>query len=76
MLALQTLSNISLVNHLIVSQAVNLRDKSWNKANQILETQYGSAAVRGIDNTADIVDKLIDKYFLPTEGEEAIGKFI
>ncbi|XP_076547994.1 lipid storage droplets surface-binding protein 2-like [Osmia lignaria lignaria] len=72
MLALQTLSNISLVNHLIISQAVNLRDKSWDKANQILETQYGSAAVRGIDNTADIVDKLIDKYFLPTEDEEAI----
>ncbi|XP_012140331.2 lipid storage droplets surface-binding protein 2 [Megachile rotundata] len=72
MMAVQTLSNITSVNHLILARAANLRDKSWNKANQILETQYGSAAVRGFDNTADIVDKLIDKYFIPTEDEQTM----
>lgn len=65
-------SSISLVNNLIISQALSLRDISWNKANQILETQYGSAAVRGLDSTADIVDKLIDKFFPATKDEQSI----
>lgn len=51
-----------------------MRDISWNKANQILETQYGSAAVRGLDSTADIVDKLIDKFFPATKDEQSVGK--
>ncbi|XP_043508536.1 lipid storage droplets surface-binding protein 2-like [Frieseomelitta varia] len=62
-------TSISLANELIISQALSLRDLSWNKANQILETQYGSAAVRGLDSTADVVDKLIDRYF-PAIGDE------
>ncbi|XP_043590317.1 lipid storage droplets surface-binding protein 2-like [Bombus pyrosoma] len=61
--------SISLVNELIISQALSFRDISWSKANQILETQYGSAAVRGLDSTADAVNKLIDKYF-PATGDE------
>ncbi|XP_011691456.1 PREDICTED: lipid storage droplets surface-binding protein 2-like [Wasmannia auropunctata] len=60
---------ISHVNDLILEQAANLRDISWNTANQILDTRYGSVAVRGIDNTAGVVDKLIDRYF-PATGEE------
>ncbi|XP_076238400.1 lipid storage droplets surface-binding protein 2-like [Calliopsis andreniformis] len=77
MLALQTVQpavwSISQTNHAIVSQALNLRDKSWNKANQILETQYGSAAVRGLDNTAVVMDNLIDKFLPPTGDEKEIG---
>lgn len=65
-------SSITLANALIISQALNLRDMSWDKANQILETQYGSAAVRGLDSTADVVDKLIDKYFPATGDEQSI----
>ncbi|XP_031846178.1 lipid storage droplets surface-binding protein 2 [Nomia melanderi] len=77
MLALQTVQpavwSISHVNDLITAQAVNLRDISWNKANQILGTYYGSAAVKGLDNTAVVVDKLIDKYFpATTENEHSI----
>ncbi|KZC09406.1 PREDICTED: lipid storage droplets surface-binding protein 2-like [Dufourea novaeangliae] len=76
MLAIQTVHpavvSISHVNDLIIMQASNLRDKSWNKANQILGTQYGSAAVKGLDNTADLVDKLIDKYFPATGDEQSI----
>ena len=75
-LALQTVqpavSRISLTNDLIVTQALNLRDMSWNKANQILGTHYGNAAVRGLDNTAVVVDNLIDKYFPATADEESI----
>ncbi|OAD55825.1 Lipid storage droplets surface-binding protein 2 [Eufriesea mexicana] len=65
-------SSISLANEMIISQALSLRDISWNKANQILETQYGSAAVRGLDSTADVVNKLIDKYFPATGDEQSI----
>ncbi|KOC60588.1 Lipid storage droplets surface-binding protein 2 [Habropoda laboriosa] len=75
-LALRTVqpavSSISVVNDLIITQAVTLRDISWNKMNQVLETYYGSAAVRGFDSTVDVVDKLIDKYFPATTDEETI----
>ncbi|XP_012528902.1 lipid storage droplets surface-binding protein 2 [Monomorium pharaonis] len=66
----KAVSRISHVNDMILAQATNLRDISWNTANQILDTHYGSVAVRGIDNTAVVVDKLIDRYFPATEGEE------
>lgn len=62
--------NISHVNDLIVTQATNLRDISWNKANQVLDTHYGNVAVRGLHSTVFVVDKLIDKYFPATEEEE------
>lgn len=68
----KAVSRISHVNDLILEQATNLRDISWNTANQILDTRYGSVAVRGIDNTAIIVDKLIDRYFPATEEEKPI----
>ena len=77
MLALQTVrpavSTISHANDLIISQATSLKDISWNKVNQILSTHYGSMAVESIDNTAVLVDKLIDKYFPPTGEEESTG---
>ncbi|XP_011878380.1 PREDICTED: lipid storage droplets surface-binding protein 2-like [Vollenhovia emeryi] len=66
----KAVSRISHVNDLILQQATNLRDISWNTANHILETRYGSVAVRGIDNTAVAVDKLIDRYFPATEEEK------
>ncbi|XP_072748985.1 lipid storage droplets surface-binding protein 2-like [Anoplolepis gracilipes] len=61
---------ISHINNLIVAQATNLRDIGWNKANQVLDTHYGNVAVKGLDNTALVVDKLIDRYFPAPEGEE------
>ena len=64
---------ISYANDLIVSQATSLKDISWNKVNQILNTHYGSVAVQSIDSTAVLVDKLIDKYFPPTEEEKVTG---
>lgn len=67
-------TSISLANELIISQALSLRDLSWNKANQILETQYGSAAVRSLDSTADVVDKLIDRYFPAIDDEQPVGE--
>jgi len=59
---------------LILQQATNLRDISWSTANQILDTRYGNVAVKGIDNTAIAVDKLIDKYFPADEEEKPLGK--
>ncbi|XP_024872034.1 lipid storage droplets surface-binding protein 2-like [Temnothorax curvispinosus] len=68
----KAVSRISHVNDMILLQATNLRDISWNTANQILDTRYGSVAVRGIDNTAVAVDKLIDRYFPAQEEEKPI----
>ncbi|XP_066591427.1 lipid storage droplets surface-binding protein 2-like [Prorops nasuta] len=73
--ALQTVrpavSTVSHVNELVLAQAVILKDASWNRANQFLATYYGLQAVKGIDNGAVIVDKLIDRYFPATEEEAA-----
>lgn len=68
----QILENAYMLAVQTVQQASNLKDISWNKANQILATYYGSAAVKGLDNTALVVDKLIDKYFPATGDEESI----
>lgn len=68
----QILENAYMLAVQTVQQASNLKDISWNKANQILATHYGSAAVKGLDNTAVVVDKLIDKYFPATEDEQLI----
>lgn len=78
-LAVQTIvpaiSNLSYVNSLIVEQAMNLRDTSHKKTNEILDTYYGNVTVKGIDNTAIFIDKLIDKYFPSIdEKEKAISK--
>lgn len=79
MLALETVrpavSTISFANDLIIAQATSLKDRSWNKANEILGTQYGIAAINGLDNTAVVVDKLLDKYFPATGTEDDIGEF-
>lgn len=75
MFALQTVqpavSTIAFANDLILSQATSLKQVSWNKANQILSTYYGTIAIHGLDSTAIVVDKLIDKYF-PATGTEII----
>ncbi|KAK0168273.1 hypothetical protein PV327_002097 [Microctonus hyperodae] len=76
MFALQTVkpavSTISYANDLIISQASSLKNLSWNKANQILNTHYGTVAIDRLDSTALIVDKLIDKYFPPIGDEDVI----
>ncbi|XP_043281818.1 lipid storage droplets surface-binding protein 2-like [Venturia canescens] len=74
MLALDTVrpavSTIAYANELIIAQAANFKTSSWNKANQILSTHFGTAAVNGLDNTAALVDNLLDKYFPATETEK------
>lgn len=48
-------------------KAASLKDLSWNKANEVLATQYGSMAVTGVDTTAALAEKLLDYYFPKTE---------
>jgi perilipin-2 len=52
------------------TQATALKDISVNKANEILSTHYGTMAVQGVDNTSVLVNRLLDHYFPPVEGEE------
>lgn len=77
MFALQTvqpaISTIAYANDLIVASATSLKVLSWNKANQILDSHYGTAAVHKLDSTAVIVDKLIDRYFPATGVEQLTG---
>ncbi|XP_034945003.1 lipid storage droplets surface-binding protein 2 [Chelonus insularis] len=76
MFALQTVrpavSTITYANDLIITQASVLKERSWNRANQILDSYYGTAAIQGFDNTVLVVDKLLDRYFPATGNEEFV----
>lgn len=75
-LVLQTIApaimGVSYINQVIVEQAEAVRDVTWKKTNQILDTYYGNTAVKGIVNTSVLIDNLLDEYFPPIEGEEMI----
>ncbi|XP_014485192.1 PREDICTED: lipid storage droplets surface-binding protein 2-like [Dinoponera quadriceps] len=75
-LAFQTISpaimGVSYINHMILEQAEILRDVTWKKTNQILDTYYGNTAVKGIVSTGVLIDNLLDDYFPPIDGEEMI----
>lgn len=62
------------INDLIVEQAENVRDITWKRTNQVLDTYYGNTAVKGIVNTSVLIDNILDEYFPPIDGEEMIGK--
>lgn len=47
----------------------SLKDLSWSKANEILETRYGSMALSGLDNTSFLADSYLD-YYMPEEEDD------
>lgn len=59
-------------------KAASLKELSWNKANEVLATQYGSMAVNGVDTTSALAERLLDYYFPRTESdcEDDNGNFI
>lgn len=44
-------------------KAATLKELSWQKANEVLATQFGSLAVTGVDTTSALAERLIDYYF-------------
>ncbi|KAJ8683155.1 hypothetical protein QAD02_018947 [Eretmocerus hayati] len=54
------------------NQATALKEISVNKANEILSTHYGAMAVQGVDNTSVLINRLLDHFFPPVEGEQEI----
>ncbi|KAJ8683156.1 hypothetical protein QAD02_018948 [Eretmocerus hayati] len=65
-----TVQRISNANEFVNNHANNIKETSWKKVNEILSTHYGSVMVDKFDNTAEIVDMLIDKYFPPLTEEK------
>lgn len=58
-------------------RAASLKELSYNKANEVLATHYGSLAVSGIDSTAALAERLLDSFFpksLEDETEEDDSK--
>lgn len=52
-------------------RAHSLKDLSWQKANEVLATQYGSMAVSGLDTTSALAERLLDYYFPKIENDTA-----
>lgn len=65
-----TIEKLNTAKESATQQASTLKEISINKANELLDTQYGNMAVQGVDNTSVLVNRLLDRYFPPVEGEE------
>jgi len=50
-------------------KAASLKDLAWQKANEVLATQYGSLAVNGVDNTTALAERLLEYYFPKSESD-------
>lgn len=51
-------------------KAATLKELSYNKANEVLATHYGSLAVSGVDSTAALAERLLDNFFPKNEEDE------
>ncbi|XP_071560696.1 lipid storage droplets surface-binding protein 2-like [Temnothorax nylanderi] len=65
-----TIEKLNTAKESATQQASTLKEISITKANELLSTQYGNMAVQGVDNTSVLVNRLLDHYFPPVEGEE------
>ncbi|XP_025268277.1 lipid storage droplets surface-binding protein 2-like isoform X1 [Camponotus floridanus] len=65
-----TIEKLNTAKESATQQASTLKEISITKANELLNTQCGNMAVQGIDNTSVLVNRLLDHYFPPVEGEE------
>jgi perilipin-2 len=50
-------------------KAASLKDLAWQKANEVLATQYGSLAVNGVDTTSALAERLLEYYFPKSESD-------
>ncbi|XP_075154806.1 lipid storage droplet-2 isoform X1 [Haematobia irritans] len=50
-------------------KASSLKDLAWQKANEVLATQYGSLAVNGVDTTTALAERLLEYYFPKSESD-------
>lgn len=58
-----TLSRVCSMRVAGQQKASSLKDLSWQKANEVLATQYGSMAITGVDETSALAERLLDYYF-------------
>lgn len=65
-----TVEKLVAIKENATNRASLLTEMSVTKANEILNNQVGTLAVQGVDNTTAIINRLIDYYFPPIEGEE------
>lgn len=64
-----TLSRVCSLRAAGQQKAASLKDLSWQKANEVLATQYGSMAVAGVDTTSALAERLLDYYFPRSESD-------
>lgn len=66
-----TLNRVCSMRAAGTQKAHSLKDLSWQKANEVLATQYGSMAVSGLDTTSALAERLLDYYFPKIENDVA-----
>ncbi|XP_066591184.1 lipid storage droplets surface-binding protein 2-like [Prorops nasuta] len=68
-----TIEKLHAAKESATQQASSLKEVSVAKANELLNTQYGSLAVQGVDNTSVLINRLLDHYFPPVQGHEEVS---
>ncbi|XP_014485184.1 PREDICTED: lipid storage droplets surface-binding protein 2 [Dinoponera quadriceps] len=66
-----TIDKLNARRQSVSQQLDTLKEVAVVKANELLNTPCGNKAVEGVDNTSVLVNRLLDRYFPPVEGEES-----
>lgn len=61
------LNKVCGLRHAGQKKAATLKELSYNKANEVLASHYGSIAVTGVDSTAILAERLLDSFFPKTD---------
>lgn len=72
-----TLNRVCQLKQTTEQKTSSLKELSWQKANEVLASQYGSMAVTGVDTTSALAERLLDYYFprAETDSEDDNSKF-
>ncbi|KAI4503468.1 hypothetical protein M0802_001690 [Mischocyttarus mexicanus] len=66
-----TIEKLHSIKESATVHASAFKEISMTKTNELLNTQFGTMAVQGVDNASVLIDRLLDYYFPPINGEES-----
>lgn len=64
------INKVCTLKHEGQKKAATLKELSYNKANEVLASQYGSICVNSVDSTAELAERLLDCYFPKTDTDD------
>lgn len=66
------IEKLTAVKDSATEKATSLKDSAVAKAEELLNTEFGSMAVKGVDNGTAAINRLLDRYFPAVAGTEEV----